>query len=88
MAEDFERRIRDLEEDVAELEARYTAALSVLTILIFRLDYRTFREVIEILDWPLPPGLPPAAHRKADYFFSEFSAHLWSLRKKEYGDED
>ena len=85
---DWESRIEELEEDVAELMARYVAVLSVLQVLVVRLDDATFRDVIELLDFPVPPGMGPAATRKSDHFFSEFSEHLLSLRKRMYGEED
>ena len=86
--EDRDKRIEELEENVAELMARYAAVLGVLQVLVLRLDDATFRAVIELLDFPVPPGMGPAATRKGDHFFSEFSEHLLSLRKRMYGEED
>ena len=77
-----ERRIKELEEDVAKLKARYAATLAVLQVLVLRLDNETFRTVIELLDIPFPSGMGPAATREADHFFSEFSEHLMALRER------
>ena len=77
-----ERRIKELEEDVAKLKARYVATLGVLQVLVLRLDNETFRTVIELLDIPVPSEMGPAATREADHFFSELSEHLMALREK------
>ena len=82
MADDFERRIDVLEDDTAELKARYVAILGVLQALIIRLDDRDFNFIIELLDIPVPHGLGPSATSKADHFFSEFSEHLLSIRDR------
>ena len=77
-----ESRIKELEEDVAKLKARFAATLPILQVLVLRLDNETFRAVIELLDFPVPPGMGPAATREADHFFSEFSEHLMALRER------
>ena len=77
-----ESRIKELEEDVVTMKAHFAATLPILTVLVLRLDNETFRAVIELLGFPVPPGMGPAATREADHFFSEFSEHLIALRKR------
>ena len=77
-----ESRIEELEAEVANLKAHSAAALLVLQILILRLDDATFRNVIELLDIPIPPGMGEAATRESHHFLHEFTAHLLALRKR------
>ena len=80
--DDQEERLAGLEAVVATLTAHQAAILAILQIVVLRLDDTTFGEVIELLDFPLPPGMGESATREGDHFFSEFSEHLLNLRKK------
>ena len=80
--DDQEKRLAALEADVATLKAHQVAILPILQFLVLRLDDTAFGKVIELLDFPLPPGMGESATREGDHFFSEFSEQLLNLRKK------
>ena len=82
MTDEHEHRLENLEVDVATLMARHAAILSIIQLLVLRLDDAAFGHVIELLDFPMPPGMGEAATRKGDHFFHEFSTHLLDLRKR------
>ncbi len=77
---DQEKRIEELEDDVAELKAGVIALMGIVQVLVARADAAAFSEIVEFLDIPtLPPNFGESVVDKCRRHFEERSL---SFRKR------